>query len=355
MRWYLFIPAALLLCSCDDEKKPTSTDAATPSSCKGIYTIRDSAGDLQKYNQYWQNDQKACLTDKIALTNFEKSSELRRKHNVTCTPQPSFPSMTLKSSGNYYAYRNDRYYLDLDSSTGIFRRITLGEDNSGNVVYQRDISCFYARTDHETEPVNPKDYGSQILLDFSSFPASSADFVPNEIFKYTTDSNGNWYFTRYDDVADWSFAYCPTSTPYDFCTERRNGNLYFEPVLDTATQASLLIEAKLIRTQFNFAQSNRTEFEMLWDSLDKNGKEVQQGGDWRYYTSHFVDSPKLFDFNWRRYLMGFDFTMPDISTAPQLPPVCYSGSQVVALSGGGSGRVYGQICFVNGVYSFTQY
>lgn len=356
MKWRVLIPVTVLLCSCNDEKVQTTNDMASPLSCKGIYSVRDPNGDLQKYNQYWQEDQKACLTDKIALSTYESSTETRRKRKVTCVPQSTFPSMALKASGNFYSYRNDRYYLDFDASTGIFRRLTLGEGQSGNVVYQRDVSCFYARTDHETEPVDPQNYGSQILLDFSNFPASSANFVPNEIFKYTNDSNGNWFLTRYDEAGDWDYTFCPELTvPFSNCTALRNGNLYFYPVTDAATQASLLAEAKLIRTQFNFSAITKTEFQSLWESLDKNGQEIQQGGDWRYYTNHVVDAPKLFDYNWRRYLMRIDQVMPDVSSEPQLPQVCYPGSQYVTLAGGAKGKVYGEICYSNGIYTFTAY
>lgn len=355
MKW-LLITAIVLLCSCNSDKNQTSSDAASPLSCKGTYTVRDSNGDLQKYNQYWQSDQKTCLTDKIALTIFESSSELRRKHNAACTPQPTFVTIALKASGNYYTYRNDRMYLDFDSSNGTFRRLTLGEDQKGNVVYQRDISCFYTREDHETEPINPQDFGKQLLLDFSNFPASSADFAPNEIFKYTNDSNGNWFFTRYDDVESWDFTFCPERTvPFENCIALRNGHLYFYPVTDAVTQASLLAEAKLIRTQFNFSEINKSEFQSLWDSLDKNGKELQQGGDWKFYTNHVVDASKFFDYSWRRYVMRLDPTMPDVNGVSQFSPICYSGSQYVTLSGGAKAKVYGEICYSNGTYSFTAY
>ena len=182
LRICVFCIAGFLMSICGNGQNQNASLATSPQSCQGIYYARDSQGNLMKFNQYWQADQKTCLTDKIALTNYEASSELRRKKNVNCVPQAIFPSMALKASANYYSYRNDRYFLDFESSTGVFRRITLGEDQNGNVVFQRDLSCFYARTDQETEPVDPQNYGQQLLLDFSNFPASSADFVPNEIF-----------------------------------------------------------------------------------------------------------------------------------------------------------------------------
>jgi hypothetical protein len=355
MKWYVYLFTAILLCSCNDETNQPASGVISPSSCKGVYSLRDNHGNLQKYNEYWLASANACLTDKIALTNYEASTEVRRKQKVTCLPQATIPTMALKASGNFYSYRNDRYYLDLDSSKGQFRRILMGEDHDGKVVYQRDISCFYARTDHEIEPVNPRDYGSQLLLDFSNHPASSADFVPNEIFKYTSDGSGNWYFTRYDDVGDWGFSFCPELTvPFANCTSLRNGNLYFYPLLDAPTRAALVIEAKLIRTQFNFSAMTRADFQTLWDSLDQSGKELQQGGDWLYYTNHVVDASKLFDYSWRRYVMGLDQTMPDIGGVLRLPPICYSGSQTVTLSNGNTAKVFGQICYSNGVYTFTQ-
>ncbi len=353
-RQYIFLFAITTFYSCNDQSKEAVNASQTSANCKGIYYSRDASGDLKKFNQYWQPDQKACLTDQIALTNYESSTEKRRKHNVTCTPQPTFPSTALKASGNYYTYRNDRYYLDFNSSTGIFRRITIGEDQNGKTVYQRDLSCFYARTDHEIEPVNPRDYGSQVLLDFSNFPASSADFIPNEIFNYTFDSNGNYFFTRNDDVAGWSFQFCPiNTTPFDFCTERRNGNIYFDPVLDAAIMNELTIEAKLIRTQFNFSQITRAEFQSLWDSYAKTGKELQSGGDWKYLVNHNPDPSIFYDYDWTRYLRSQNPTMPDAFT-PSIPPVCFMGSQMVTLASGLKGRVYGEICFLNGEYVFTQ-
>lgn len=349
---YVSILALILLSACNDEKGQQDKNQASPTSCRGIYTFRDANGDLQKYNQFWQEDLKTCLTDKIALSKYEASSEVRRKKNITCVPQPTFPSTGLKASGNYYDYRNGRYYLDFDSSTGVFRRLILGEDKNGDVVYQRDVSCFYVREDRETEPVNPQDYGKQILLDFSNYPASSASFVPNEIFKYDSDNSGNWFFTRYDDVADWDFKFCPElSVPWSYCAAMRNGNIYFYPDLDSATQAALTTEAKLIRTQFNFSEISKSDFESLWQGFDKTGNELEQGGDWKYLTNHVVDASKFYDYDWRMYVMGQRYAMPDVYS-PSLPPVCYSGSQSVTLSNGNTGKVYGEICYSNGVYTF---
>jgi hypothetical protein len=354
MKQYVLLFAITLLCSCNDGKNQGSNgESPAPSSCKGVFYERDSYGELKKFNQFWQADQQTCLTDKIALTKFENSTELRRKRNVACVPQPTFPSMALKASGNYYDYRNDRMFLDFDAVNGTFRRLTIGEDKNGNTVFQRDVSCFYVREDHETEPVNPRDYGKQLLLDFSNFPASSASFVPNEIFKYDADNVGNWYFTRYDDVADWSYTFCPESTPWNFCSELRNGNLYYYPILNLATQAKLLIEAKLIRTQFNFVQISQGDFESLWKHHDKNTKEVEQGGDWRFYTNSIVDASKFFDYDWRLYLMNQRYSMPD-AFSPALPLVCYASSKFVTLTDGSVSKIYGETCIQNGVYTFVQ-
>lgn len=350
---YLIIFLGLLLSACNDEKGQTSESKISPSSCRGVYTVRDANGDLQKYSHYWLESAKSCVLDKIALANFEASSEKRRRHPVQCVSQPSFPSMALKASGNYYDYRNDRMFLDFDSQKGEFRRLTIGEDKKGNVVYQRDVSCFYAREDHEVEPINSRDYGKQLLLDFSNYPASSASFVPNEIFKYDGDNAGNWYWTRYDDSADWDGTFCPERTvPWEYCTALRNGNLYFYPTLDATTQAALTAAAKMIRTQFNFTEISRSNFESLWQDFDRTGQELEAGGNWKFLTSNIVDASKFYDYDWRMYLMGQRYAMPDVYT-PSLPPVCYSGSQSITLSGGASGKIYGEICYVNGVYTFT--
>lgn len=358
MKRSLFI-LFFILSSCKEDAATSTDSGVSANSCRGVYYERDANGDLSKYNQYLQKDQGQCLTDKVSLTTYEASTEKRRKLNVKCKPQSGFPTMALKADGNYYNYRNGRYFLDFDSTTGVFRRLLIGEDANGKPLFQRDLACFSERKDTETEPVNPQNYGNQIMFDFSETPASSADFTPVEIFKYQSDSNGNWFFNRYDDVYDWTFAYCPQNkTPfYENCQEIRNGNIYFHNVLDSVTQDKLRSESILIRTQFNFTQISKSEFESLWNYHEKNTKELQLGGDWRYFPTFFVDANKFYDYDWRMYLSGVRETMPDaasIALGSQIQPICYQGSQIVTLTNGNKGRVYGEICYVNGQYSFTQ-
>lgn len=84
-----------LMSACSSGQNQNSTAATSPLSCQGIYYSRDTQGNLMKFNQYWRADQKTCLTDKVALTNYEASTESRRKRNITCVPQATFPSVTL--------------------------------------------------------------------------------------------------------------------------------------------------------------------------------------------------------------------------------------------------------------------
>lgn len=349
----------LLFSSCEEESATTADSGVSATFCKGIYYSRDSNGDLQKYNEFLQKDQKKCLTDKIGLTKFEASTERRRKQNVKCKPQPEFNSKALRANGNYYSYRDNRYFIDFDSTTGEFRRLTIGSDKNGNTVFQRDLSCYYVRTDLEVEPVRSFDYETQLMLDFSESPISSASFVPVEIFKIGTNGSGDWSFERYDETFSWSFSFCPQNTvPYDFCKSLRNGNLYFDPTVSATVQTALLNEAKLIRTSFLFAEFSRTDFDSLWNYHSANTKEVEQGGDWVFYVNHVVDAPKLFDHSWRAYLRREAVTMPDVDYSSGLTiPICFKSSKSITYANNsGSGRIYGETCTDgHGGYVFTAY
>src|ERR1035438_4277038 len=89
------------------------------------------------YYQYWQADQGTCLTDNMPLSQWEKTNEAWNKNNVTCVPQPQFAPVTLISANNYYTYRDGNVYLDLNSSTGVYRRLVLGQDKNGAPVFDR--------------------------------------------------------------------------------------------------------------------------------------------------------------------------------------------------------------------------
>lgn len=348
----------MLFLSACKEDTPTSSDIVVSStSCRGVYYERDSKGDLNKFNEYLQADQGRCLTDKISLTTYEASTEKRRKQNVKCKPQPEFNSKALRADNNYYSYRNDRYFLDF-SNDGTVRRLTIGQDKQGNTVFQRDVACYYVRKDLENEPIQARDWGTQLMIDTSETPASSASFVPVEIFKITTDNSGLWFFDRYDETYSWAFSFCPQGTvPYSWCTALRNNNLYFDPVVDAATQADLLNQAKLIRTSFTFSEFSRTDFENLWNYHDKNTKELEQGGDWLYYVNHVVDAPKLFDHSWRGYIKRDPQyqTMPDVDYSLGPAPICYSSSKYITYSDNSKGKIYGETCFDGTGYVFTAY
>ena len=97
----------------------------------------------------------------------------------------------------------------------------------------------------------------------------------------------------------------------------------------------------------------KTEFESLWAYHEKNNTEIGIGGDWKYHTQHVPDIVWYLDRSWRDYLIGNRPAMPDVYM-PSIPQVCYSGSQNVTLANGNTGRVYGEVCYVNGTYIFTQ-
>lgn len=44
--------------------------------------------------------------------------------------------------------------------------------------------------------------------------------------------------------------------------------------------------------------------------------------------------------------------MPDVSSN-RMPPICYQGERDVILSDGSTGKVYGEICYENGIYKFV--
>jgi hypothetical protein len=331
------------LVACGDHSSTPSTTQAAPSSCKGIYYETDNQGNLRKFNQYWQADQSVCLTDQIALTNWESSFQNWTKNKITCKPQPQIQSQSLVAGGNFYSYRDSKVYLDLNSATGVFRRLVYGEGQDGSALYTKLQGCFYVRNDS----IN----GNQILLDTVKV-VSSEHFDPLEIFYYTQTVSG-LSLIRYDQSSDWDFRFCPVDyVPEGFCDLLRNGNLMFWPTLTSSLQSSVLNEALLIRKTYNYVSISSGTFGSAWSGASSSRTESSRD-DFRYTVIPNVDTPLYISDAWRNYVLGASNRMPDTSSS-QAPQVCYRGSQMISLSNGNSARVYGEICYVNGIYTFTQ-
>lgn len=322
MRALLLLPA-LLLVGCG---KP----------CKGTYTERDSSGVLHKYNEY-RADNGQCVKDTIALSQWEASSELRQKRGISCEPQ-ALSSRALVSANNFYSFRDGKIYLELNASTGEYRKLTLATDKSGEEVFSRLQGCFYERS-------------GQILLDTSN-SASSQYFDPIEIFTYT-DSGSTMEMVRFDDSADWDYRFCPyLDTPWGFCDLLRNGNEMFFPVLNAGQQAALLAEALLIRRQFNFSVTSLSNFSTAWSNAESTRTETARE-DYLYAVQAVVDEPRYISQAWAQYVRGDRPVMPDI-TSNRIPEICYPGKRDVTLPDGSEGTIYGEICYVDGQYVFTQ-
>ncbi len=314
--YFALLVALATLCACD-VKKQTVTPSPT---CKGTYYEIDKTTDeMRKYNEVFNVESGQCQRQFIELSQYEKGLDSRRRNKVKCTPQPQVGNVQLVAANNYYDYRNGKLYLELDGSTGQFRRLYIGEgkgthyqfgDLDGRAVFSRDLGCFYEREDFETEPVSPKNYGKQILLDLEL--AASTDYVtPIEIFRYERIGS-NWEMVRFDNIADWTWEFCPeSSVPWDYCTSLRDGNMMFYPDLGVPTQEALLNEAKLIRTHYNFVEITQETFDAAWSDHEKGTSEVAQGGDWKYLTVAFPDVPPFIDRAWRDYLMRNRPAMPD--------------------------------------------
>lgn len=345
----LLVLGTFLFTGCLSDQNGKDTPTVDSSNCKGVYYTRDAQGNLKKFNEWYNASAKACYTDPLALSQWEKTSEAWDKNQVVCTSQPQFASRSLISENNYYAYRDGKTYLDLDSSTGVFRRLVIGEDRSGQPVFTRLQGCFFQRTGQGVDA----GFGTQILLDTEiSKIKSSEAFDPWEIFRYTETAN-SLETTRFDSSGDWDFKFCPElSTPWGYCDLLRNGNIYYYPSLTAAQMDDLLNEALLIRKQFNFTAISKQQFEDVWANTEKTHAEIGRA-DWKYMVNGLVDTPLYIDQAWRDYVKGVRPYMPDISSN-QMPPICYEGEREVVLSDGSTGKVYGEICYENGNYIFTQ-
>lgn len=269
-------------------------------------------------------------------TQWDQSAALRARKAVTCVPQAV--SKTLVANNNFYSYRDGRQYLDLDGSTGTFRRLTIAEGKDGQRVVTRLQGCFFVRSDATN--------GDQLLLD-TTYAISDQYFDPMEVFTYTlTGSAMN--MVRFDDSQLWSYQECPTlDTPDNFCSILRNGNVMYFPNLNPAQKSATLAEAISIRRTFNNDLISRATFNGVW----AQGGKVAMREDYKFAVQAIVDTPRYIDQAWFSYLRHQSNLMPDL-TSNTVPPLCYSGSQTITYPNGTTGKVYGQVCYVDGDYTF---
>jgi hypothetical protein len=355
----ILISLAFLSCK-EDTKK--DENFVSMNNCRGEWSEVDSKGNLLKFNKYYHQGMGACITDNVALSQFEKSSEKRQNNNIECTPQVDLPSMYLRASNNYYKYRNDKIYIDLDASTGEARRLIIGEMENGNSSYSRQVFCYYLRTDTEDEPVNPQEYGSMILFDLAD-GASSGSFHPMEIFSYD-ESNNDLFLTKMDNQFGVDYKFCSLHTPWGYCDELRNGNImYFPENLDSTIEDKLTAEAILIRSEFNFIKISQEEFDNTWENNIDESIEVgtwqyiQGGGTWKYLVAAIFDEPFFIGQAWRKYLKYERPSMPDVewASSSQVPLICYNARREVTLASGDTAYIRGEVCYEDGEYVFTQF
>ena len=266
---------------------------------------------------------------------------------MTCTPQPQFQTRSLVSANNFYQYSNGKVYLDLDSATGIFRRLILAEGKNGTPVYTRLQGCFYQRPSTI--------YGDQLLLDtLSTKTASSQNFDPLEIFTYTQAAPNSIEMVRFDDSADWDERFCnDLDTPWGYCDLMRNGNDLLYPVLSPSQKAAMTNEAKLIRQMYNYVTVSKATFEALWGEPGKRRVESVRE-NYCYEVQAIVDTPQYIWSSWRDYVMNNRPTPPKMSSS-RAPIVCFQGQRQVTFANGVDGYLNGEVCYDSalGEYQFT--
>jgi len=343
---YFYLALFLILGAC--AKTDGTTAAQAPAACRGIYFVDDVYGH-HKYNEFFSTNFNSCATKSVGLTNWEETSLKFTQGLVTCTPQTGINSQSLVAANNFYAYRDGKAMIDLDSSTGIYRKLLIGSDADGKALFSKTMGCFYQRTGQGPDA----SFGNQLLLDAETQHwASSESTDALQIYNYTI-SGPNVLMNRFDATADWSYQFCLIlDTPDEYCAARRNGNIMFEPDLSLAQTRLLEAEAILIRTKYNWTLMPTADFNTTWNTIESTRTESQQAA-WIYTIIPFPDVPPFTYAAWRSYLMGKSSRMPVVTSSGVLP-ICYPGSQNVTLAGGTTGKVYGEICYTNGVYTFTQ-
>jgi hypothetical protein len=343
-----------LLAACENKQEEITAPASV--HCRGIIRETDSRGAPRFMFERFYSWTNSCVKDFLNTPRWYLSEFNRMRKNIVCTPQHLLPSMSLKSSGNYYSYRDDRMYLQLNSETGEFKRVILGEDSSGNTLFERQVGCFYLREDLEEEPVNPRDHGLQLLLHLADSAASTLN-TPNEIFKVNRSSDNHLELWRYDYNDDVEWNWCPELTPFEFCKELRNGNILYYPTgLSNDVKLKLQAEAILIRSEYNYLAIDDTVFNSLWHSLDLNFKEVGIdffGKDFqrRFIVNTTVDSHIFIEKAWVDYVKGVRSHMPDVSSY-RGKRICYAAYKRDILPSGEPITLKGRACYENGIYVF---
>jgi hypothetical protein len=271
--------------------------------------------------------------------------------------------VTLRAAGNYYSYRDGKLLIDLDASTGIYRKLTLAETKDQAIGYRkgalvfakendaaftRQQGCFYVRTGTGVDA----SFGTQILLDSDKLIASEY-FVPFEIFRIEDDGPSSMFLRRFDYIDNWNGRFCPElSTPWDFCNLLRNGNIMFYPNLTPAQLNQLLDEAIKIRTEFSFSKSiTKSQFDALWEQVPETSIEAIRT-DWVYEVDFLVDTPPWIDQAWRDYVMGKRPRMPELGPSKELPR-CYPSKREVILADGSRAWISGEVCYEGGQFTFT--
>lgn len=358
MRLIYFFLLSLFLIACKEQSQESATSAA---SCKGVQYGRSSVtGELTKSEEVFNATLNSCVTKPLELTNFEKTEDERKRKNITCVPQGL--NAVLKASGNFYTPRNDRQFIELKPN-GEYRSLVIGEFNDGRPVVEKQVGCYRIRTDNQTEPINPRNYGSMIMFEFQNSASSKLSSF-NQIFNYTDTGAG---FELADPSpsyrADWNFENCPyQSVPWGFCNLIKSyGNILYLPSLTAQQQADLLAEAILIRSTYSFIKITATEFNSKWDQYKNAGTSDSSAvsvdewytSNWEYRISFETDPNPYTSDAHIEYMRQQRPYMPDLGS-PSLAPVCYNGWRVVTLSDGTQGNVYGEICYEGGTYTFTQ-
>lgn len=331
--------------------KKAELAAGSPSCDTGVkYSWDEVHQETLKTSEYLNSITNTCNQKRLQLSNYEKGLDVRKRAKAECKPQP-LGSAYLRADGNFYGPRNGNVWLALEA-TGEFRRLTLGKTADGRPAFSRDLGCWYARTDSEAEPVNPRNYGSQLLLDLGPMAASTENVRPLEVFTYTK-LGSTWITTRFDQNYDIDYSFCPESlVPWEYCTALRNGNPYFEPNnLDAATKTDLVAQAIAIRSEFNYTETSKAAFDQAWNQAVSSQAESSIQS-WMNAPTTFVDVPDYVWSAWRDYLMGLRVAMPD-AYAVNIPTFCYKTIKTVTLSDGSAGFVSGEACYDgNGGYVF---